>query len=309
MALKQQVSVARAPHKPATGAGTPGVWLFDPERARITVRNAEAVLAHLPLFLGGWPFGWRGPAGAEICDIALGEQGGAITVARAGPDAITQAFDNPMAAAKGLADALVSVLTARDPQLIALHAAAVALPRGLVLLVGESGAGKSSIAINLALRGHMLFGDDRIAVRLDGAATGTCLGLMPRVPLPLPPSADHRFAAFVEAFSALQTDDTAYLRPPDGVIAEFGDAQPLAAVVLIDRRAGGGTELLPAPRDEIVDALVRHAFAPYLPAPERSSLAVALAGALPKFRISFSDSLDAARTIANACAPAGAAPP
>jgi len=290
--------------KPAAKAQEPGVWLFDPERARITVRNAEAVLAQLPVFLAGWPFKWSGPSGADACEIDVREEQGALVVARTGPSGDVRSFATALDAANGLAGALVSAFTMRDEQMICLHAAAVALGGGVALFVGDSGAGKSSVSLNLAVRGHTLFGDDRIAVRLDGAGVAVCLGLMPKARLPLPASADDRFAAFIEAFSAFQTDAIAYLRPPNGVIAEFGDALPLSAIFLLERRGTGKTRVSTASRPDIVTAVVEHAFAPHIATSALIGRAAALAAAVPGFHLSFSDSRQAAETAAAAVATA-----
>jgi hypothetical protein len=270
------------------------------------VKNAEAVLAQLPVFLAGWPFAWDRPAGDEPCEIEVREAPGAITITRRGAGGNTQSFATALDAANGLAGALVSALIARDAETICLHAAAAVVGEGLALFIGESEAGKSSVALNLAVRGHMLFGDDRIGVRFGVPPTGICLGLMPKARLPLPPTADHRFAAFVEAFSALQTEDIAYLRPPAGAIGEFGDERPLAAIFLLERRATGKTRLAPAPRPDIVAAVVRHGFAPHIPAGALIGRAAALATAVPGHRLTFSDSRDAAQ-VAAATAGAGAA--
>ncbi|QCI79531.1 aldolase [Hankyongella ginsenosidimutans] len=59
-----------------------------------------------------------------------------------------------------------------------VHASCVAVFGRGVLLLGESGAGKSSLALRLIDRGAMLVGDDRICLHEDG-------GLFASAPLPL----------------------------------------------------------------------------------------------------------------------------
>jgi len=49
-----------------------------------------------------------------------------------------------------------------------LHASAVATAHGLVALVGPSGAGKTTLAIELMRRGGVLFADDIVALKLSG---------------------------------------------------------------------------------------------------------------------------------------------
>lgn len=48
-----------------------------------------------------------------------------------------------------------------------LHAAGVSIGRRLALLVGNSGAGKSTIAAHLLLRGHLVLGDDLVRFAPD----------------------------------------------------------------------------------------------------------------------------------------------
>jgi hypothetical protein len=275
----------------------PGIWLFDPDRARIAVKNAEAVLAQLPVFLAGWPLQWSGPAGDTPCDIELREETGAIVVARAGTGADTQSFAGALDAANGLATALVSAFTVRDARTICLHAAAVAFGGGLALFIGDPDAG-SSVSLDLAVRGYTLFGDDRIGLRIDGGGTGICLGLMPKARLPLPPGADHRYAAFIDAFSALQTADFAHLRPPAGVMAAFADERPVSAIFLLERRAAGEARIAPAAHADVAAAVLRHALAPHIDASALTGQADALAETVPGFHLSFCNSRDAADAVA-----------
>ena len=48
-----------------------------------------------------------------------------------------------------------------------LHAAAVSIRGNLVLLVGDSGAGKSTITAHLLARGHLVLGDDLVRFAPD----------------------------------------------------------------------------------------------------------------------------------------------
>lgn len=50
---------------------------------------------------------------------------------------------------------------------IQLHATAVAIGGRAVLLVGQSGAGKSDLALRLIDRGAVLIADDQVALRVD----------------------------------------------------------------------------------------------------------------------------------------------
>ena len=54
-----------------------------------------------------------------------------------------------------------------QPELLFLHAAAVAIGREGVLIAGEKAAGKSTLSMALAARGHDFFGDEIAAVRTE----------------------------------------------------------------------------------------------------------------------------------------------
>jgi hypothetical protein len=54
-----------------------------------------------------------------------------------------------------------------QPELLFFHAAAVAIGREGVLIAGEKAAGKSTLSMALAARGHDFFGDETAAVRTE----------------------------------------------------------------------------------------------------------------------------------------------
>jgi hypothetical protein len=66
-----------------------------------------------------------------------------------------------------LVDSVQRGLHARG--LISIHSAAVAMPRGIVVIAGASGQGKSTIALGLAHRGFGLLSDELAIVDRDGS--------------------------------------------------------------------------------------------------------------------------------------------
>ncbi|MEA2640097.1 MAG: HPr Serine kinase C-terminal domain [Chloroflexota bacterium] len=64
---------------------------------------------------------------------------------------------------------LVSVTLAAQPQVAVIHSASLRLGDAGVLLIGPSGAGKTTTALSLAARGHTLLGDELAAIRLATA--------------------------------------------------------------------------------------------------------------------------------------------
>lgn len=279
---------------------TPSDWHFGPDGARLRVRNAEALLAHLPFFLAGWPFGRAGPATEEAADIEIAAPAGAsVTVIRAGPGGGRRQFGDAFDAAAGLADALVGGLVAADPALVCVAAGGAEVSGGLVVLLGAPAAGKSSVALHLAATGHRLFGEDRLALRRCGAAAaGMCLGLTPRVRLPMPRDAGAAFVEFVDGFTELRRHGRAYLKLWSGEAAEFGELAPVAAFVVLDRLADGPDALAPAARSDVLGALDAATYAPHLSAAARAASLSALADAAPGYRLRFADSRRAAARVA-----------
>ena len=292
------------------GAAGPSVWRIGPEDAPVVVRNAEALLAHLPFFAGGWPVRWAGPQPPPQIDIDITQgPGDTYAIVGYGPGGTEMHLDNAFDAANALAGALVSELVAADPGLICLHAGTAEMGAGLVLLLGASGAGKSTLALQLAASGHRLFGDDRLAVRLAAGneigPEGMCLGLMPKIRLPIPEDNGAQFRQFVDGCTELSGGGVAYLKPWPQDSAEFGERARLAALVVLDRRDGAPGTLAPASRSEIVQALVANSFAPHMPAQRLVEELSRLAGAVPGYGLRFGTSRGAAeRLVAELAAPA-----
>lgn len=280
----------------------PQRWLIGPEGAPVVVENAEAVLAHLPYFLAGWPTRWAGPAdGAQPADIRIEVAAeDAWRVVGNGPGAADFSFDNPYDAANGLAGALIGVLVARRADMVCLHAGAVQIGDGLVVVVGDSFAGKSSVALHLAVLGHRFYGDDRIAVTLSGRPQGLCLGLMPKVRLPLPADCGDVFREFVAGYTAMEGDGMAFLKLWDGEAASFGDTAPVRALVFLERRETPDAPkedepgLEPASRADLVRRIVPTAFAPHIDSHALVDGLDRLAGGAGAWRLAFASSRAAA---------------
>ena len=280
--------------EPAAG-GRPGFWNFGPTDAPVLVENAEAVMPHLPYYLGGWDFQWVGTAAEGPPDVRIIENcNGEYRVVSNGPGGTDFGFDNPYDAANGLAGGLISVHVARNPKMVCINASAARIGGSLVIVIGDSFAGKSSVALHLAVLGHRFFGHDQIAVTLDQAPVGTCLGLMPQVRLPLPSDCGDAFREFVEGYSAMQGEDMAYLKLWDGEAGGFGEIAPIGTLVLLDRRHSGTAELRPASRLELVRKMVSTAFAPHIPSVELLDGLTHLADSAGAYHLKFSSSREAA---------------
>ena len=282
----------------------PGFWWIGPETDPVLVENAEAVMPYLPYYLAGWTIAWAGGVAPRTPDIRIVEQpDGTFQVLSFGPGGADFTFDNPYDAANGLAGGLISVFVGRNPRMICLHAGAARIDDGLVVVIGDSFAGKSSVALHLAVLGHRFFGDDQIGVTLDNPSLGLCLGLMPKIRLPLPEDCGDPFREFVEGYSSMQGDDMAYLKLWEGEAGTFGDTVPVRALVFLDRKDSAtgddGPRLHAASRPELVKTMIRTAFAPHVASHVLLVGLTRLAHAADSYHLTFSSSRDAAELLSS----------
>jgi len=272
-------------------------WAFGPPDKEIRVGNAELLLAQLPIFLGGWPCRRLDDADARDMDIKIIERPDKqIEINLTGPGALKTVYENEFDAADGLASALVAAFISRHADTLCLHAGSAQLGPGLVVLLGDSLAGKSSVALHMAAAGYRLFGDDRLAIRMGdgGAATGLCLGLTPKVRLPLPADCGRRFAEYVDSFSEIRDESVAYLKLWEGEAAVFLERSPIAAFVILNRTEAGACAMAPASRPAIVKALLARCFAPRIDSRNLVPALTDLASSVAGYEVGFSNSGEAA---------------
>lgn len=272
-------------------------WAFGPPESEIRVGNAESLLAHLPFFLSGWPCRRLDDADRGALDIQIVERpDNKIEIDLTGPGATTALFDNEFDAADGLASALVAAFIERQAGTLCLLASSAQFGPGLVVLLGDSLAGKSSVALHMAAAGYRLFGEDRLAVRTGdgGEAMGLCLGLTPKVRLPLPDDCGKRFAEYVDSFTEIRDDSAAYLKLWEGEAAVFLEQSPIAAFVLLNRAEAGTCEMAPASRLAILKALLAQCFAPHIKVQDLMPAVTDLALGVAGYELNFSNSGDAA---------------
>lgn len=275
---------------------------FDAPRQPLRLAGAAALLEALAICLPDWtpvPAD-PGPADISVEQVSSGHRvvcplfaGGAVEAAE------------PMHAAGAIAGALTSLYVSQSEDYLLLHAAATAggTDGGLAIFLGDSRAGKSTLALRLAHLGHRVFADDRLAIRARENGTIECLslGVAPKARLPLPPESGTDFARFIEEHCAARGKTMAHLYLPPAVKAPLGEVGEGRALIVIDRR-GKPTP----PRLEPLSAshILRDTLPKCLPS-ELSSVgllqrASALVRALPGYRLTFSDSGAAARLVIDA---------
>lgn len=220
----------------ATGAVAPDICVCRiadvPERAPLTLVRAGAV------FADGTRFPWHRQALFDMVD------GRRIDV-RPGPawsGSLPHAFYGTVVA---------HLLAWRG--LIPMHGCTVAIDGRAVLILGEAGAGKSSLTAGLIAAGATLVSDDLSALAVD-PATGVEPTILPgRTTIRLDPTVAAWTAGERLALSARETRGKMVVRP--GARSE-GRAVPLAAIILLGLGPEGGSPLARA------RLLSRHLFRP-----------------------------------------------
>lgn len=288
-----------------SAGAAPSLWAFGPDAAPVSVRNAESLLAQLTVFLGGWPVRRTGEGRGARPDIdVIDRPDGRITVRVSGPGGHEADCADAFEAANALAGGLIARFVAQAPNRLCLHAGAVRIGDGLAILLGESLAGKSSVALQLAAAGYRLFGDDRLALEAPTGATaaarGLALGLMPKLRLPLPADCGARFAEFVDGYTELRDDEMAYLKLWEGEAAGFGEAAPVSALIVLDRREEGPVRLAPESPTAMARALLGNCFAPHVEAGRLAGLVHGIVERCACHRLSFASSREAAAALSTA---------
>lgn len=274
----------------------------------IRVSGAAPLVRLLPYYLPDWPRRLGGVAGSAA-DVRVAHEAGGFRVIEGDPPRAETVCTDAGDATLALLGALIGCFVAQDPRLVCLHAAACLLAPGLVVMVGDAMAGKSTLAAHIAQLGLRLFGDDGIVVRLsrEGTDSGVSLAMPYKLRLPLPTDAAEGFEGFVKAHLARRGEGAVQLRLAPERAAAFGETAPLQALVVLERKPGAQAVLEPAPHGIVVRELIRHGFAPQMPLDEFVRELTALAGRLPAYRLRYGRSAEAAALVAERFAGSGSA--
>lgn len=147
----------------------------------------------------------------------------------------------------------------RHPDFFCLHTAAVAFAGKAVLFPSAQKAGKSTLTIELASRGHQVLGDDVVALTPDGRQA-YALGLLPRIRLPLPPEAiAGSLRGFVDAHAGLSDRHWMYVDLPAANLLPLGASVPVGGIVLLER-GHDEASLTPVTRSQAIKALIDQNF-------------------------------------------------
>src|SRR5690606_26280127 len=201
-------------------------------------------------------------------------------------------------------DVLFDWFLAARPQHLSLHAAAARFGDACVCFPSVARAGKSTLMIELARRGHAVLCDDVLPLEpQQNRAVG--LGIAPRLRLPVPPEAGAAFRRFLAEREGPASHRLMYacLRP--GEIAPLGTELPIAGLVLLARDPGHRrARLEPVSRAEILRELILQDFADAVPATEKLDRLIAVLEAARCFRLTYATISSAADALSRAFGPA-----
>lgn len=255
------------------------VWLA-PDTDPPEMRRAIAI------FMPRWPV--ERVAGDTVPDIAVTWTGETYRIqATSWPGGESLAEDSHNAA-NALAGMLIDGLLAHHMAAHCLHASASEIGGGAVLFAGPAEAGKSTLALRLAIRGCRHLADDRMLLTTEAAPHRVAaLGLAAKARTPLPPG--RGLQALVDRCWFLTDETISYLHLEADDTVPFGSEFPLAALVVPRRDSGFGAdaELRPAQAGEVARTLIEETTSPAGPGvivPAMTRLADAVDGFILTYR-------------------------
>jgi hypothetical protein len=146
------------------------------------------------------------------------------------------------------------------PQHLCLHCAAVEIAGGLVIFPNVKKVGKSTLTTRLAMAGKRVFCDDVLAY-CPTQKMGLALGILPRVRLPLPDGLPNDYKSFINDNIAVGSQSYAYIQLPNGTFAEYGNALPIHAVVILERDPDlTQAEITPSTKAKAMSAILHQNF-------------------------------------------------
>lgn len=187
-----------------------------------------------------------------------------------------------------------------SPDLLCLHAAAVAFGDRLVVFPNARRAGKSTLSIMLAKHGLPLFTDDFLPVEItgeDGRLNGIANGVAPRLRLPLPAEFSEDMKSWVADNPGPQNKQYKYLT---GLPLADGDSRlPIGAVVVLDRQdLSTAPRLEPVTQADILKVLITQNFSRDQHAGRILKSIEAATQTAPLYRLVYSDAEEAAAWLA-----------
>jgi len=283
------------------GAAPQSLCTFEGGAAPLCLAGWDLIASQLHDLMPWWPHRPGGPGlRGETPHVTVAAAGGGFDVTTASPGGGSSHFPDAARAAHAAAGALITARLATEPQTIAAHAAAVIMAGRAFVLLGASQAGKSTIALHLALAGHRILGDDRLLLSAAKApVAAVALGLAPKIRLPVPQILGPRFRRFVASRERARDHEqgAAYLDLKPAEQAAHGERIPVAALICLNRAGHGPTRLAPLPRPVAVRAIIDQGSAPHLNARAILAIAAGIADRVPAYELRYATSRRAAAAL------------
>jgi hypothetical protein len=162
---------------------------------------------------------------------------------------------------------LIHAYVAEHEKSLCLHGAAVEIGSGLMVFPNTYRAGKSILSLKLVSLGARLFSDDVLPIKSQDNS-GTALGILPRLRLPLPESAGPALIDFIGRRGGPHNKRYGYIRLDENELARRGTEAPVSAITILQRSAEARPSLQPTKKSEVVRDMILRNFARRNPAIE-----------------------------------------
>jgi hypothetical protein len=208
-------------------------------------------------------------------------------------------FRDPVDAVCDLIVDLVHAYVADHPDLLCLHCAAVEFGGGLVIFPSTYRAGKSTLSVKLASCGGRLYTDDVLPIRKSDHA-GMALGILPRLRLPLPQSADRHFREFIDRRRGPVSARYQYVKLKRSEHAPLEETASICGIVVLERGSGEAPALAEADRGHMLKDVILRNFARQNPALDVLECLYAVVANAPCYRLRYETLEEAADLLIDA---------
>jgi len=207
---------------------------FETIKAPILLDNCPELLAFIKKNLSGWAIRLSSKADPKYSPI--------ITIRKTPKGYVRlsnwleqpKTFKHPVDA---VCDFLVDLMKAyldENENLLCLHCAAVKFGSNLFLFPSTYSAGKSSLAVALAMEGATIFSEDVLPLDIE---TGACIasGIHVRLRNPLPDDFSDEFTEFISVHTSSESKKFRYLNLPENSVAPLGTRGEISKIYVIER--------------------------------------------------------------------------
>ena len=130
---------------------------------------------------------------------------------------------------------IIDAYVEERPGMLGIHASAVRIGDGLIVIPSTHRSGKSLLCAHLVARGGVLFSDDVLLLPPRGFQ-GIATGIVPRLRLPVPDENNSPLPTFISQNGIYANERYGWLKLPSGQMAKLGDRAPVRAIVLLNRK-------------------------------------------------------------------------